>query len=128
VRDALDITDLVMLDIKSIDVMQHKELTGARIDNTLKCLNYLEENNIRTWIRHVVMPGWTDNDILLNKLADFLKPYKCIEKVELLPYHKMGVNKYEQMGIDYRPGDLPALSDERLQNARDIFIKAGLKV
>jgi pyruvate formate lyase activating enzyme len=128
VKDALDVTDLVMLDIKSIDVIQHKELTGAKIDNTLKCLNYLEENNIPTWIRHVVMPGWTDNDILLNKLAEFLKPYRCIEKVELLPYHKMGVNKYEQLGIDYRPGDLPALSEERLHNAREIFSRAGLKV
>lgn len=128
VRGALDATDLVLLDIKSIDHMQHKELTGANINNTLKCLDYLEGNNIPVWIRHVVMPGWTDNDVLLNKLANFLKTYKCIEKVELLPYHKMGVNKYEQMGIDYRPGDLPALSEERLQNARDIFTKAGLKV
>lgn len=128
VKRALDSSDLVLLDIKSIDHVQHKELTGAKINNTLKCLDYLEENNIPTWIRHVVMPGWTDNDILLNRLADFLKPYKCISKVELLPYHKMGVNKYEQMGIDYRPGDLPALSAERLQNARDIFIRAGLKV
>jgi pyruvate formate lyase activating enzyme len=128
VKEVLDIVDLVLLDIKSIDQMQYRELTGVKIDNTLKCLNYLEEKNIRAWIRHVVMPGWTDNDILLNRLADFLKLYKCIEKVELLPYHKMGVNKYEQMGMDYRPGDLPALSEERLLNAKDIFKKAGLKV
>jgi pyruvate formate lyase activating enzyme len=95
VKEVLDIVDLVLLDIKSIDQMQYRKLTGVKIDNTLKCLNYLEEKNIRAWIRHVVMPGWTDNDILLNRLADFLKLYKCIEKVELLPYHKMGVNKYE---------------------------------
>ncbi len=121
VRDALDVTDLVLLDIKSIDPEQHKELTGAMITHTLRCLDYLEERQIPAWIRHVVVPGWTDDDRLLQRLADYLKPYRCIEKIELLPYHRMGARKYEQMGFDYRLEGTPELSEERLENAREIF-------
>lgn len=128
VCDAFDSANLVMLDIKSIDSEQHKLLTGAKINNTLKCLDYLEENKIPTWIRHVLVPGWTDNDQLLQKLANFLKPYKCIQKVELLPYHTMGTHKYEQMGIDYKLASTNPLSDERLKNARTIFSKAGFNL
>ena len=126
VRDLLDVTDLVLLDVKSIEATQFKALTGAKIDNTLKTLNYLEEKQIPTWVRHVVVPKWTDNDELLQKLADYLKPYKCIEKVELLPYHKMGTHKYEQMGMDYKLKGIEALSEERVQNAKEIFENAGL--
>jgi pyruvate formate lyase activating enzyme len=128
VFDALDTTDLVLLDIKSIDAAQHKELTGVKMNNTLKCLDYLEENNIPAWIRHVIVPGWTDNDELLKRLADFLAPYKCVEKVELLPYHDMGTRKYEQLGMDYPLKGTAPLSEERLKNARAIFEKAGLAV
>ena len=121
VRDALDVTDLVLLDIKSIDPLQHKELTGATITNTLRTLDYLEEKQIATWVRHVVVPGWTDDDQRLQQLADYLKPYHCIEKVELLPYHTMGTHKYAQMGLSYRLGGTPELSAERLKRAREIF-------
>ena len=126
--NALDNTDLVLLDVKSIDAVQHKELTGVKMNNTLKCLEYLEENNIPTWVRHVIVPGWTDNDTLLKKLADFLSPYQCVEKVELLPYHDMGTRKYEQMGLEYSLKGVAPLSDERLQNAMRIFETAGLKL
>ncbi|MDD3969311.1 MAG: pyruvate formate-lyase-activating protein [Proteiniphilum sp.] len=121
VRDALDVTDLVLLDIKSIDPLQHRELTGAKITHTLRCLDYLEERQIPAWIRHVVVPGWTDDDRLLRRLADFLRPYRCIEKIELLPYHRMGARKYEQMGLVYRLEGTPELSAERLENARKMF-------
>ena len=121
VRDVLDVTDLVLLDIKSIDPLQHKELTGATITNTLRTLDYLEEKQIATWVRHVVVPGWTDDDQRLQQLADFLKPYRCIERIELLPYHTMGTHKYAQMGLSYRLGGTPELSAERLKRAREIF-------
>ncbi len=127
-QKVLDVVDLVLLDVKSIDADQHKKLTGARIDNTLKCLDHLEERNKPTWIRHVIVPGWTDNDRLLEKTAAYLAPYRCIEKVELLPYHDMGARKYEQMGMEYRLANTPPLSKERLENARDIFRNAGLRV
>ncbi|MEA5062096.1 MAG: pyruvate formate-lyase-activating protein [Proteiniphilum sp.] len=128
VQKVYDIVDLVLLDVKSIDPNQHKELTGVRIDNTLQTLNYLEEKNKPTWVRHVIVPGWTDDDLLLKKTADYLVPYRCIEKVELLPYHDMGTRKYEQLGMEYRLKNTLPLSKERLENARTIFRNAGFRV
>lgn len=128
VQKVFDIVDLVLLDVKSIDADQHKELTGVKIDNTLKSLNYLEEKNKPTWVRHVIVPGWTDDDLLLKKTADYLAPYRCIEKVELLPYHDMGTHKYEQLGMEYRLKHTLPLSKERLENARNIFRDAGLRL
>jgi pyruvate formate lyase activating enzyme len=128
VYKVLNVTDLVLLDVKSIDADQHRKLTGAGIDNTLHCLDYLEEKNIPVWIRHVIVPGWTDDDLLLKKTADRLARCRCIEKVELLPYHTMGVRKYEQLGIEYRLANTLPLSPERLENARNIFRNAGLRV
>jgi len=122
VQETLDVTDLVLLDIKSIGAEQHKVLTGAKQDSTLRCLDYLEEKQIPVWIRHVLVPGWTDDDVLLQRLADFLRPFKCIEKVELLPYHTMGTRKYEQMGMDYPLKDTPPLSAERLKRAQEFFL------
>lgn len=128
VKRVYDIVDLVLLDVKSIDAEQHKELTGVKIDNTLKSLNYLEEINKPTWVRHVIVPGWTDDDFSLKKTADYLASYRCIEKVELLPYHDMGTRKYEQLGMEYRLKDALPLSKERLENTRTIFREAGLRV
>ncbi|WP_294079184.1 pyruvate formate-lyase-activating protein [Proteiniphilum sp. UBA5384] len=128
VQRVLDMVDLVLLDVKSIDANQHKELTGVKIDNTLKSLNFLEEKNKPTWVRHVIVPGWTDDDLLLKKTADYLSPYRCIEKVELLPYHDMGTRKYEQLGMEYRLKNTLPLSKERLENVRTIFREAGLRV
>jgi pyruvate formate lyase activating enzyme len=128
VQKVYDIVDLVLLDVKSIDPNQHKELTGVKIDNTLKSLNFLEEKNKPTWVRHVIVPGWTDDDLLLKKTADYLVPYRCIEKIELLPYHDMGTRKYEQLGMEYRLKNTLPLSKERLENVRTIFREAGLRV
>ncbi|MDY9917255.1 MULTISPECIES: pyruvate formate-lyase-activating protein [Proteiniphilum] len=127
-QKVFDIVDLVLLDVKSIDADQHKKLTGVRIDNTLQSLNYLEEKNKPTWVRHVIVPGWTDDDLLLKRTADYLAPYRCIEKVELLPYHDMAARKYEQLGMEYRLENTSPLSKERLENARNIFRNVGLQV
>lgn len=119
--EVLQYTDLVLLDIKTLNQDLCKKLTGASIDNTLKFLNYLEEHNIKTWVRHVIVPGLTDNDEDLKHLSDFLSGYKMVEKVELLPYHTMGANKYDQLGVTYSLADVEPLSKERLDNAKRIF-------
>lgn len=121
----LEYVDLVLLDIKSIDPEQHIHLTGVKQDNILRFLNYLEEKNISTWVRHVIVPGITDNDTQLEALARFLQPYKTIQKVELLPYHIMGTYKYEELDMEYKLKDIEPLSAERLNNAKAIFSKYG---
>ncbi len=128
VKNVLDVVDMVLLDVKSIDAEQHKKLTGVRIENTLKSLDYLEEIKKPTWVRHVIVPGWTDDEQLLQRTADYLVSFRCIEKVELLPYHDMGARKYEQLGMEYRLKNTPPLSKERLEIARNIFRNRGLRV
>ncbi|MDL2241768.1 radical SAM protein [Bacteroidales bacterium OttesenSCG-928-L03] len=126
----LDYTDLVLLDIKAIDPVMHKELTGVKQDNILRFLDYLEEKGIDTWVRHVIVPGYTDRDEDLRKLAEYLKPYRVVKKVELLPYHTMGKEKYTQLGLTYKLEGVEPLSGERLENARQIFQAAlpGLSI
>ena len=123
VKEVLEYTNLILLDIKSINANTHKTLTGVRQDNTLLFLNYLEEKNIPTWIRHVIVPGYTNNEADLEKLALFLSNYKVVKKVELLPYHTMGINKYEQLGLDYKLKEVQPLSTEELNRAKHIFEK-----
>lgn len=128
VKEALEFVDLVLLDIKTIDSVLHKHLTGVKRDNSLLFLEYLEEKGIDTWIRHVVVPGLTDNDEQLKNFAEYLTKYTVIKKIELLPYHIMGVNKYEQLNMEYKLKGVEPLSAERLANAKRIFKEAGLPV
>ncbi len=121
VKEVLKYTDLVLLDIKSIHTTTHQTLTGANLDNSIRMLNYLEEKQIDTWIRHVIVPNYTDNDKDLEDLADFLKNYTVIKKIELLPYHTMGENKYEKLNLKYPLKGIEALSEERFLNAKRIF-------
>lgn len=120
-RRVLEYTDLVLLDIKTLDDGIHKAYTGHTRTNNQAFLDYLEETAKPTWIRHVVVPGITDNDSRLTALARHLQQYSCVERVEILPYHTMGHYKYEELGIPYPLEGVPALSDERHQNALDIF-------
>lgn len=106
---ATDESDLVMLDVKTADTGLHKWYTGMTADNNLAFLDYLQSIGKPVWIRHVLVPGITDDRKHLSELADLLGRYDVIEKVELLPYHTMGVYKYREMGIPYRLEDVPPL-------------------
>ena len=119
-------TDLVMLDIKHIDPEEHKKLTSQKNENILKFAEFLSDNNVPIWIRHVVVPGITDKAEYLNRLGHFIAHLKTIKALDVLPYHTMGKPKYEQLGIDYPLGDTPPLSAEDAAKARDEIMK-GLK-
>lgn len=128
VKKALDNADLILLDIKSIDPVQYKELTGVELAPTLEFAEYLKEIGKPMWVRHVVVPGITDNDELLEKLADYLVQFDNLQKVEVLPYHSLGEYKWQKMGLDYPLKGVEQLSAERLENARNIFKSRGLEV
>lgn len=128
VKEVLEYTDLVLLDIKAIDEKAYKELTGVELENTLKFAQYLKEKGKRVWIRHVIVPGITDNDELLNRLAEYISALGNVEKVELLPYHRLGEFKYKELGMKYALEGVEELSKERLENAVTIFQKYNLKV
>ena len=123
IKETLKVTDLVLLDIKSIDPEQHKQITGGiPIDKSFTFLKYLEDQGIKCWIRHVVVPEYTDNDELLKKLAKTLEAYSNIEKIELLAYHTLGEAKYNAMGIKYPLHGLPPLDKKRFQIVKSYFL------
>lgn len=117
----LKVTDLVLLDIKHIDGVGHKQLTGHANENILAFAKYLSDMDKPVWIRHVLVPEYTDDDNYLNRLADFIKTLKSVKKVEVLPYHTMGVTKYERLGKEYPLKGVEPPSKERVANARAIL-------
>ncbi|MCD8032195.1 MAG: pyruvate formate lyase-activating protein [Bacteroides sp.] len=128
VKELLGYTDLVLLDIKASSPKLHQTLTGIEPDVPLLFLEYLSEQHIPVWIRHVVVPGLTADPSQLEQLAEKLTRFPHISKVELLPYHTLGENKYKQSGMDYPLKGVKALSGEALEQARDIFRKYRLPV
>lgn len=118
VSPVLDNTSLVLLDIKTMDPDLYPRLTGVSADSNLAFLDMLEERGIRTWIRHVVVPGLTDDNQWLDRLGRHVAGYSCVEKIEILPYHTMGEPKYASMGMSYRLSGVPALSAERADEIR----------
>jgi len=119
-------TDLVMLDIKHIDDGPHKELTGHTNSNILAFAEHLRDLGIPVWIRHVVVPGITDDPGELFRLGQFLSGLKNLKALDVLPYHDMAKPKYQELGLDYPLGDTPPLTKEQAMEARDIIIK-GIK-
>lgn len=115
-------TDLVMLDIKHIDPVKHKELTSHDNSGILAFAEYLSEKGIPMWIRHVVVPGLTDDEDSLYKLGRFLAHISTLKALDVLPYHTMGRHKYEELGMDYPLGDTPPMTKEGALRARDIIM------
>ncbi|TNG92177.1 pyruvate formate lyase 1-activating protein, partial [Pasteurellaceae bacterium UScroc12] len=97
IDDLLDVTDLVLLDLKQLDDKIHQNLIGVPNKRTLEFARYLQKRNQRTWIRYVVVPGYTDDDHSVTLLGEFIKDMQNIEKIELLPYHRLGQHKWEAM-------------------------------
>lgn len=122
----LNLTDLVMLDIKHIDSHVHKELTGKDNKNILAFAKYLSDKNIHLWIRHVIVPGITDNPGDLRRLGEFIGSLKTLKALDVLPYHTMGVSKYKELGIPYSLEGLDALSPNDAVKAKN-FILDGIK-
>ena len=117
----LDFTDLVLLDIKALRPEVCKKVCGADGRNALRFLDELERRGVDVWIRHVVVPGLTDDDRLLDELVGYLKPYRCVRKIEWLPYHTMGVFKYKDLGLAYPLEGVPPLPAERIKAIRERY-------
>ena len=120
-NELMKVTDLVMLDIKQIDEEKHKILTGWSNSNILDMAKFLSEINKPVWIRHVLVPGGSDNDEQLIKLDEFIKTLKNVDRVEVLPYHTLGTFKWEQLGIEYPLKDVKPPTKERIENAKKLL-------
>ena len=116
-------TDLVMLDIKHIDPEKHKELTSQPNDKILAFAEYLAEKGIDIWIRHVIVPGITDNDKYLYKLGYFIGGLKTLRALDALPYHTMGKVKYEKLGIPYRLEGVEPMDKDKLIEKKQVILE-----
>lgn len=97
--ELLKYIDLIILDIKHVEPSSFKSLTGFEKTESLKFIDSLNRSNKKVWIRQVIIPDVNDNYEYIDKLHDFLKNIKNIEKVEFLPYHKLGSEKYIALNI-----------------------------
>src|SRR5690625_4600139 len=121
VDELLAYTDLVLLDLKQINSAKHKKLTGKPNEHILDFANYLAQKEVPVWIRHVLIPGITDIDEDLHKLAEFIHTLPNVEKVEVLPYHELGVYKYDALGIEYPLKHVKPPTEDRVKNAEEIL-------
>ncbi len=113
--------DLVLLDIKHIDEEKHIKLTSKSNQNILSFAQYLSNNNIKMWIRYVLVPSYSDDESDLKKTSIFIKSLKTVEKVEVLPYHTLGVQKYKALNIPYPLEGVNSPSKESVKKAKEIL-------
>lgn len=120
-NELMEVTDLFLMDLKHIDDEKHKELTGCSNKNILKMIEYLSDHGKKMWIRHVLVPGYTDSVEDLTRLSDYIKTLHMVERVEILPYHTLGIFKWEQLGIPYPLDGVRPPSSESIKKAEDIL-------
>jgi len=120
-QELMKYTDLILLDIKHIDDEQHKILTGQTNANILELARYLNEIQKPVWIRHVLVPERSDKDEYLEKLHEFISTLDNVEKVEVLPYHTLGVYKWKELGMEYPLEGIEPPTKERVGNAKRIL-------
>ena len=117
----MEYTDLVMLDIKHIAPEKHRWLTGHTNENILDFARYLDETGKPMWIRHVLVPGITDDEANLRGIRGFLDTLSNVKRVEILPYHTLGVFKWESLGIPYTLKDVALPTGEDVRRAKEIL-------
>ena len=122
----MELTDLVMLDIKHIDPEKHLELTAQPNDGILAFVQYLSDKDIPMWIRHVVVPGITDDEKYLYQLGEFIAPFRNLKVLDILPYHTMGKVKYDNLGMEYKLKDVPAMDKDKAIALKQ-FVLQGIK-
>lgn len=121
IKTLLNLTDLVLLDIKHIDDEKCKELVGRSNSQELQFAKYLSNNNIPIWIRQVIIPGITDDEKDLLKLKDFISSLKTVEKIELSPYHDMGKYKWVNLGLNYELENVRLATPDDIERANKIL-------
>lgn len=111
--EILKYTDLILLDIKHVNDQGYRELTGQGEVGLNVFVAAAQKAGTRLWIRHVIVPGITDSTEHIKKLAEMIKKIENVDRVELLPYHTLGINKYKKLGIRYRLDGIEAMDREK---------------
>lgn len=121
IKHLIDLTDLFLLDIKSINDEICKELTGFSNKLELDFAKYLSDNNKEIWIRQVLVPGITDKEEDLYKLKEFIKSLNSVKKVDILPYHDLGKFKWTNLGLQYPLESIRTATNEDVKRAKEIL-------
>ncbi len=122
-EEAVDLVDLIILDIKAVDPDEYKKITGRSIDDFKRFLNYAISKNKKLWLRQVIVPGLNDGEQHILKLKDFASKIPNVERIELLPYHTMGASKYKDLKLAYRLDGVPAMDKEKCKNLEKLLKK-----
>ena len=123
VKELLSLTDLALIDLKHIDSTWHQKLTGQGNETVLKTIEFRENSQQTFWIRYVLVPGWTDQAEHLEQLAQYLNKFKYLERLEILPYHNLGVHKYKELGLEYRLADVVPATISDVERAVNLLKK-----
>jgi pyruvate formate lyase activating enzyme len=125
--ELLAAADLVLLDIKSFDPATARRLTGRGIEPTLAFARRLAARRQVVWLRFVLVPGWTDDLANVSALAEFAASLGNVERVDVLPFHKLGAAKYAALGLPYPCAETPVPTSAQVDRARAVFTAAGLR-
>lgn len=119
--ELLDVTDLVILDVKELDDERYLWLTGQKMQKFERFLTKIQQKNKKIWLRQVIVPNFNDTEESVLKLKNFASKLKNIEKIELLPYHDMAKSKYEKLGMKYRLQDTPPMDKQRCRELEKLL-------
>jgi pyruvate formate lyase activating enzyme len=122
----LEAADLVLLDVKAWTEERHLELVGMEIGPTLAFARRLASRSRPVWLRYVLVPGWTDDPAEVEGVARFAAELGNVQRVDVLPFHQMGRFKWQQLGLEYRLGDVAPPSAEAVERACAVFRAEGL--
>lgn len=128
VKEVLEYTDLVLLDLKHADALKHQDLTGVDNDKIKQFTEYLSDINKTVWIRYVLIPGYTDDEADLLAAYEYLKKFTNIEKIEVLPYHSMGKIKWDNLNVEYPLEGVRAPTADEVERARNILSNGSADV
>ncbi len=115
IKELLSFIDLVLLDVKYYDNESYKKNAGMPLDKAIEFLSYLNEQSIDTYIRRVIIPELTDNEKSIEHINSLKEKYPCIKKVELLPFHNLCLEKYQNMGLEFKLKDTPTPTSEKMK-------------
>ncbi len=121
IKQVLNLTDLVLLDIKHIDPIKYKELTSRELAPTLRFTEYLNEIDKPVWLRYVLVPGYSDDEADLHNWAKYASQFHNIERIDILPFHQMATHKWDQMQLEYKLKDTPQPTNADVEKAEAIF-------
>lgn len=127
-QNVAEFTDLFLYDLKHIDNEMHKKYSGVGNELILENLKMLDEMDKKIWIRYPMIPGMNDSEENQLKMLDFLSKLKNHHPVSILPYHKIGSNKYQRFGIEYKMDGIEEPDRERVEEVKSLFAQAGFEV